>query len=76
MRLENRDRDVRDLVVQDITRITRVGESLLISAGFNVDPARDNFGIGLTVEPRFLPQGRLGALTGARIPPAGAFGLE
>ena len=56
--------------------ITRVGESLLISAGFNVDPARGNFGVGLAVEPRFLPKGLLNNPTGARIPPAGAYGLE
>jgi hypothetical protein len=57
-------------------QITRIGESLLVSAGFNVDPTRNNVGVSLVVEPRFLPKGRLGSITGARIPPAGAFGLE
>jgi hypothetical protein len=57
-------------------QITRIGESLLISAGFNVDPTRNNVGVHFTIEPRFLPKGRLGSVGGARIPPAGAFGLE
>jgi len=56
--------------------ITRIGESLLISAGFNVDEARDNVGISFVVEPRFLPKGRLGTIAGARIPVAGSRGLE
>ncbi len=56
--------------------LTRIGESLLVSAGFNVDPIRGDFGVGIAVEPRFLPKGRLNSMTGARIPPAGAFGLE
>lgn len=56
--------------------ITRVGESLLISAGLTVDAARDNVGVNFAVEPRFLPEGRLGRVGGARIPVAGAFGLE
>ncbi|MEN6334826.1 MAG: organic solvent tolerance protein OstA, partial [Phycisphaerales bacterium] len=56
--------------------ITRVGESLLISAGFNVDPARNSVGAALVIEPRFWPKARLGNINGAQIPPAGAFGLE
>jgi len=56
--------------------ITRIGESLLVSAGFNVDEARDNVGVNLVVEPRFLPKGRLGNIAGARIPVAGSRGLE
>ncbi len=56
--------------------ITRIGESLLVSAGFTVDAARDNVGVQLSIEPRFLPMGRLGRAGGARIPVAGAFGLE
>lgn len=56
--------------------ITRIGESLLISAGFNVDASRDNVGFMLAVEPRFLPKTRLGRAGGAQIAPAGAFGLE
>ncbi|HBO43779.1 MAG TPA: organic solvent tolerance protein OstA [Planctomycetaceae bacterium] len=56
--------------------ITRIGESLLISAGFNVDASRGNVGAMLAVEPRFLPKHRLGQLDGVQIPVAGAHGLE
>lgn len=55
---------------------TRIGESFLISAGLNVDASRDNVGIHLTIEPRFLPKSRLGNVAGASIPVAGAYGLE
>lgn len=56
--------------------ITRVGESLLVSLGASIDSSRDNWGIGISVEPRFLGRGRMAHLGGARVPPAGAFGLE
>lgn len=56
--------------------ITRIGESLLLSAGFSVDAARDNVGVNFAVEPRFLPKSRLGSVGSARIPVAGAYGLE
>ena len=56
--------------------LTRIGESLWISAGITVDAARDNVGVNLAVEPRFLPKRRLGRVGGAQIPVAGAFGLE
>ena len=56
--------------------ITRVGESFLVSAGFNFDASRGNWGAGLAIEPRFLPKTRLGQAGGARIPVAGAYGLE
>ena len=36
--------------------ITRVGESFLISAGFNVDASRNSVGANLAIEPRFLPE--------------------
>jgi hypothetical protein len=55
---------------------TRVGESFLVSAGFNVDTSRDSVGIHFAVEPRFLPKSRLGRVAGAQIPVAGAYGLE
>ena len=57
-------------------RITRVGESLLVSAAFSVDPVRNTVTAGMTVEPRFMPKGKLGQLPGVHVPPAGAFGLE
>ena len=56
--------------------LTRIGESLLISAGFTVDAARNNVGVNLSIEPRFLPKGRLGSISGAQVPVAGAYGLE
>ena len=55
---------------------TRIGESLLIRVGFNADVSRGNVGATIAVEPRFLPQSRLGRIGGVRIPPAGAYGLE
>jgi lipopolysaccharide export system protein LptA len=55
--------------------ITRVGESLLVRLGINVDHSRDNVGAFFAVEPRFLP-GRLSSTGGVPIPPVGAFGLE
>jgi hypothetical protein len=56
--------------------LTRIGESFLVSLSGSFDPTRDNFGLQFSVEPRFLPGGRLGSPTGVRIPPAGALGLE
>ena len=56
--------------------VLRVEESLLISFNFTVDPVRDTVGTNLTVEPRFLPKGRLGNFGGVNVPPAGAFGVE
>jgi hypothetical protein len=56
--------------------ITRIGESFLISAGFNADPARNSVGVNFAIEPRFLPKTRLGNINGTQIPPAGAAGLE
>ena len=56
--------------------VTRIGESLLISAGFSVNAARNDVGVNFAVEPRFLPKSRLGRVGAARIPVAGAFGLD
>ncbi len=56
--------------------ITRIGESLLVSVGVNVDASRNNVGAGIVIEPRFLPRHRLGQAGGAQIPVAGAHGLE
>jgi len=56
--------------------ITRVGESFLISGGFHADVSRGSYGASFSIEPRFLPKSRLGQAGGARIPTAGAFGLE
>ncbi|NOZ41492.1 MAG: organic solvent tolerance protein OstA [Planctomycetes bacterium] len=56
--------------------MTRIGESLLVSMGFNVDNAKNNVGVKFMVEPRFLPKLGLTSRTGIEVPPAGAFGLE
>lgn len=56
--------------------ITRIGESFLVSFAFSADPSRDSVGVGLMIEPRFVPKSRLGNIAGAQIPPAGANGLE
>jgi hypothetical protein len=56
--------------------LTRIGESFLVKLGFNFDASRDNLGVSFLVEPRFLPNSRLGRVGGVQIPPAGALGLE
>jgi hypothetical protein len=56
--------------------LTRIGESFLIKVGMNFDASRDNLGISFLIEPRFLPNSRLGRVGGVQIPPAGALGLE
>jgi hypothetical protein len=56
-------------------QIIRVGESFLVAMGFNYDQSRDNLGVGLSIEPRFLA-GRLSRVGGMMIPPVGVAGLE
>lgn len=56
--------------------ITRLGESFLVRVGFNADVGKDNFGIKLAIEPRFLRSGRGRPIDGIYVPPAGAYGLE
>ncbi len=56
--------------------ITRIGESLLVSAGFHVNAARDNVGVNFSIEPRFLPSSKLTRIGGVQIEPAGVRGLE
>lgn len=57
--------------------LSRIGESLLFTLGFNVDDGKDdNVGISFLLEPRFLPRSALTKRTGIDIPPAGAYGLE
>ena len=57
-------------------RITRVGESLLVSAAMSFDPARNSVGANFAIEPRLMPKGKLGQSQGVHVPVAGAFGLE
>jgi len=51
--------------------ITRIGESVLVRLGAYADHSRDNFGLAVSIEPRFLPKGRLGRVAGAQIAPVG-----
>ena len=58
-------------------QLVRVGESLLIGLNMNYDPARNTGGIGITVEPRFIPKsGKLSQTPGIHIPPSGEMGVE
>jgi hypothetical protein len=56
--------------------VTRIGESMLMTVGFNVDASKGNVGVNFLLEPRFLPKLRLTNVTGIEVPPAGAMGLE
>lgn len=56
--------------------LTRIGESVLLRMGINVDKGRDNVGFQFMIEPRFWPSQRLGELGGKLIPPPGIEGLE
>jgi lipopolysaccharide export system protein LptA len=56
--------------------LTRIGESFLVRAGVNIDSGRDNVAFVFGIEPRFFQTGRLGAVGGQLIPPAGLYGLE
>ena len=56
--------------------VTRIGESMLMTVGFNVDHSKDSVGLNFMLEPRFLPNLRVTKTTGIDIPPAGAMGLE
>ena len=62
--------------VGETLTITRVGESFLVSSGFTFNSSLGTWGYNLTIEPRFLPGSQLGQAGGARIPVAGANGLE
>ncbi|MFV2065718.1 MAG: organic solvent tolerance protein OstA, partial [Pirellulales bacterium] len=56
--------------------LTRIGESLLVTLGFNIDTSKNTIGVNFLIEPRFLPKTRLSRTPGLEIPAAGAFGLE
>lgn len=56
--------------------LVRIGESLLIRMGVNYDESRDNFGVNLSIEPRFLANSRIARRTGVDIRPSGAYGFE
>jgi hypothetical protein len=56
--------------------LTRVGESFLFSVGATVDQSKNNVGVSVMLEPRFMPRNTLGRVGGAQIPLAGQNGLE
>ncbi|MGQ0634840.1 MAG: hypothetical protein ACT4QC_09535 [Planctomycetaceae bacterium] len=61
---------------QSVT-VTRVGADFLVHLGLNVDTTRNNFGVGLSIEPRFAPfvgnlgQGGYGTQLGSLLQGAG-----
>jgi hypothetical protein len=69
------DLDATGNVAQSV-RITRIGESLLLSLGFAYSLARDNVGVQFMIEPRFMNSRRLTRVAGVSVGPAGQFGLE
>ncbi|MEX0688426.1 MAG: hypothetical protein WD072_07155 [Pirellulales bacterium] len=54
-------------------QLVRIGESFLMTFGFNVDYSRNNVGVTFNLEPRFLSRTQF---RGLGIPIAGAYGLE
>jgi len=51
--------------------ITRLGESFNIRLNMNVDAGRDDFGVGISIEPRFLGRSRLARTDATRLPLGG-----
>jgi hypothetical protein len=56
--------------------LTRIGESLLVRLGANVDASRGSFGASIMVEPRFWPKGKLSGTDGAQVLPIGPYDVE
>ncbi len=61
--------------IGQLFELTRIGESFLVSFGANIDASRNNVGIRVLIEPRFLPTTFRG-LGGVGIPAVGSTGLE
>ena len=57
-------------------QLVRIGESFLMTFGFNVDYSRNNVGFTFNLEPRFLSRTQFASRSGIDIPVAGAYGLE
>ena len=57
-------------------QLVRIGESFLMTFGFNVDYSRNNVGVTFNLEPRFLSRTQFASRSGIDIPVAGAYGLE
>jgi hypothetical protein len=56
--------------------LTRIGESLLVRVGANVDASRGSVGASIVVEPRFWPKGKLSGTDGAQVLPIGPYDVE
>lgn len=56
--------------------LTRIGESLLVRVGANVDASRGSVGASLVVEPRFWPKGKLHGSDGAQVLPIAPYDVE
>ena len=54
---------------------TRIGESMFMTVGLNIDDSKDNVGLNFMLEPRFLPKTRLTRTTGIDVPPPGSLGM-
>src|SRR5208283_2214665 len=58
-------------------QLVRVGEALLIGMNVSYNPALNTAGVGLTIEPRFVPKsGRLSQTPGIHVGQAGEYGVE
>ena len=57
-------------------QLVRIGESFLMTFGFNVDYSRNNVGLTFNLEPRFLSRTQFATRSGIDLPVAGAYGLE
>ncbi len=55
---------------------TRIGEAALVRVGFYADHARSNVGVRFQIEPRFLPNGRLGRIAAGLVPVPGTEGID
>jgi hypothetical protein len=58
-------------------QIIRVGESMLVGLNINYNPALHTAGVGISIEPRFVPKsGKLDQTPGVHVGQAGEFGVE
>ncbi len=68
--------NLRGMNIGQNFQLTRIGESFLMTFGFNVDYSRNNVGMTFNIEPRFLSRTQFASRTGLDVPMAGAYGLE
>jgi hypothetical protein len=68
--------NLRGMNIGQNFQLTRIGESFLMTFGFNVDYSRNNVGVTFNLEPRFLSRTQFASRSGIDLPMAGAYGLE